>query len=100
MLTSGRARLALGRVRVSPQITEESAPAWRTASSTSATTTSREERCGIPARRPTSGSAKELEEPFRRADLPEALRRVDRALRVRLYSLRLVFRDERQRSWA
>jgi hypothetical protein len=41
--------------------------------------------------------AKELADPFGRADLPEILRIVDRNFGSGVYSLRLLFRDERQR---
>ncbi len=71
--------------------------AWPSASSTWATTTSPGERCRIRATDAYERIAEELAEPFRRADLPEILRVVDRAFATGVYSLRLVFRDERQR---
>jgi alpha-amylase/alpha-mannosidase (GH57 family) len=96
ILTSGKARLALGRVRVTSEITEESLRAAYGVLHLGDHNVS-----GGALRDPgTEAFARireELEEPFRRADLPEVLRVVDRSFSSGVYSLRLVFRDERQR---
>ncbi len=96
VLTSGKARLALGRVTVSSEITEESLRVAYGVLHLGDHNVS-----GGALRDPGAEAyeriGKELEEPFRRADLPEVLRVVDRSFSSGVYSLRLVFRDERQR---
>src|SRR5262249_58788265 len=94
VLTSGKARLALGRVRVTSEITEESLPVAygvlhlgdHNVSGGALTDPGEEAFARI---------REELEEPFRRADLPEVLRVVDRAFSSGVYSLRLSFRGKR-----
>jgi hypothetical protein len=96
VLTSGRARLALGRVRVASEITEESLSV-----AYGVLHLGDHNLSGGALRDPGEEAyeriGKDLAEPFRRADLPETLRVVDRSFSSGVYSLRLVFRDERQR---
>ena len=95
MFTSGRARLALGRATVSSEITGES----------------QEVAFGVlhlgdhnlsggilRSREPGAyeRATAELAEPFRRADLAEILRIVDRHFGTGVYALRLLFRDEQR----
>jgi hypothetical protein len=98
LLTSGRARLALGRVRVTSAITEESLGVAYGVLHLGDHNVSGG-AIPDPGEAAYERLAKELAEPFRSADLPEILRIVDRvfASSSGVYSLRLVFRDERQR---
>jgi alpha-amylase/alpha-mannosidase (GH57 family) len=96
LLSSGRARLALGRAVVVSEVTGESAPV----------------AYGVlhlgdhnlsggaipdPGKEAWTRLSAELAEPFRRADLTEMLRTVDRSFGSGAYALRLLFRDEQQR---
>ena len=63
---------------------------------TSATTTSPEARSRFRGRSAYEKLAAEIAEPFRRADLTEILRTVDRHFGSGVYTLRLLFRDEQQ----
>ncbi|HEY1250087.1 MAG TPA: DUF3536 domain-containing protein [Thermoanaerobaculia bacterium] len=96
VLTSGKARLALGRVRVASTITEES---LRVAYGVLHLGDHNVSGGALadPGEEAWGRIGKELAEPFRRADIPEILRVVDRTFSSGIYSLRLVFRDERQR---
>jgi len=98
VFTSGRARLALGRVRVTSTITEDS---LRVAYGVLHLGDHNISGGALPdpGEDAYERIAKELAEPFRSADLPEILRIVDRVFATSsgVYSLRLVFRDERQR---
>src|SRR5262249_34891747 len=96
VLTSGKARLALGRVRVASEITGESLPVAYGVLHLGDHNVSGG-ALPDPGDEPWERIGKELAEPFRRADLPEILRVVDRLFSSGVYSLRLVFRDERQR---
>ena len=96
VFTSGRARLKLGRVRVASEITGEAS-----AAAFGVLHLGDHNLSGGLLRDPGEGAyeriAKELADPFGRADLPEILRIVDRNFGSGVYSLRLLFRDERQR---
>ena len=96
LLTSGRARLALGRVRISSAITEESERFAFGALHLGDHNLS----AGVivdpdPAR--WKDLVEDLSEPFQSADLTEILRRADRQFGSELYALRRLFRDEQQR---
>jgi alpha-amylase/alpha-mannosidase (GH57 family) len=96
VFTSGRARLVLGRARVASEITGEfSAVAFGVLH------LGDHNLSGGLLRDPGEDAyeriARELADPFGRADLPEILRIVDRNFGSGVYSLRLLFRDERQR---
>ena len=96
LLTSGRARLALGRARVSSEITGESARVAFGVLHLGDHNLSG----GLlkdPGEEAYERLAADLAEPFNRADLPEILRTVDRNFGSGAYSLRLLFRDERQK---
>jgi alpha-amylase/alpha-mannosidase (GH57 family) len=92
---SGRARLALGRVRVTSMITEESERVVfgvlhlgdHNLSGGVAPFTTEEEYESL---------VREISEPFSSADLTESLRLVDRRFGLGVYSLRLLFRDEQR----
>jgi hypothetical protein len=96
LLTSGRARLALGRARITSTITEESERFAFGALHLGDHNLS----AGVIAD-PDAARWKELvedlSEPFRSADLTEILRRADRQFGSELYALRRLFRDEQQR---
>ena len=96
LLTSGRARLALGRATVTSEITGESARVAFGVLHLGDHNLSG----GIlkdPGEEAYERLAADLAEPFNRADLPEILRMVDRNFGSGAYSLRLLFRDERQK---
>ena len=93
---SGRARLAVGRARIRSEITGESG----------------EFAFGVlhlgdhnlsggaiafPGEEGYDALAAKVLEPFRKADLTETLRQVDRAFGSGVYTLRLLFRDEQQK---
>ncbi len=95
-LHSGEARLAMGKVKITSAITQE------------------EGRCsfgvlhlgdhnvsgGIREYRGEEAYAaflREIGEPFRRADLPETLRAIDRTFGSGTYSLKFLFRDQQRR---
>ncbi len=95
LVTSGRARLALGRVRVRSEITGEA----------------QEVAFGVlhlgdhnlsggaipfPGKAEYEKLAEEIAEPFLKADLTATLRAVDRRFGSGVYTLRLLFRDEQQ----
>ena len=94
--TSGRARLQLGRAKVTSEITGESAPAaWGVLHLGDHNLSGGLLRSGEPDA--FAKAEEELEALFRRADLPEILRAVDRSFgRGDRYALRLLFRDEQQ----
>ncbi len=96
VLTSGRARLALGHARVESGITGDAA----------------EVAYGVlhlgdhnlsggaipfPGEEAYESLSAQADESFRRADLTEILRMVDRSFGSGVYALRLLFRDEQQR---
>jgi alpha-amylase/alpha-mannosidase (GH57 family) len=95
-LASGRARLALGRARVRSEITGEAE-----AVAFGVLHLGDHNLSGGAIRFPGEAEYAELvagiEEPFRRADLTETLRAVDRRFGSGVYTLRLLFRDEQQR---
>ncbi|HEY3203306.1 MAG TPA: DUF3536 domain-containing protein [Thermoanaerobaculia bacterium] len=96
LLTSGRARLALGRARVTSEITGESERVVfgvlhlgdHNLSGGIGRFSSEEDYERL---------ARELGDAFQRADLTEILRMVDRHFGSEVYSLRLLFRDEQRR---
>jgi len=95
VLTSGRARLALGRARVTSLITGESERVVFGVLHLGDHNLSG----GIgrfAGDREYERLSEELAEPFRRADLTEILRIVDRHFGSGVYSLRLLFRDEQR----
>ncbi len=96
LVASGRARLALGRARVRSIVTGEA----------------EEVAFGVlhlgdhnlsggaapfPGEAAYEALVEEIAAPFRRADLTETLRHVDRRFGSGVYTLRLLFRDEQQR---
>ena len=95
LAVSGRSRLALGRVRVTSKITEESGRVVfgilhlgdHNLSGGVSPFTSEEDYAALVA---------EISEPFAAADLTETLRLVDRRFGPGVYSLRLLFRDEQR----
>jgi alpha-amylase/alpha-mannosidase (GH57 family) len=93
---SGRARLALGRARVRSELTGETE-----AVAFGVLHLGDHNLSGGAIRFPGEAEYAELvagiEEPFRRADLTETLRAVDRRFGSGVYTLRLLFRDEQQR---
>ncbi|MEP6994006.1 MAG: DUF3536 domain-containing protein [Acidobacteriota bacterium] len=95
VLTSGRARMALGRAKVASEITEES---LRVAFGVLHLG---DHNLSGGAFRDTAEGAyervvDELAEPFRQADLPAILRLVDKNFGTGVYALRLLFRDEQK----
>ncbi len=96
MFSSGRARLALGRAAVSSEITGESQEV-----AFGVLHLGDHNLSGGILRSAQEGAyeraAADLAEPFRRADLAEILRIVDRHFGSGVYALRLLFRDEQQR---
>ncbi len=92
---SGRARLSIGRVRVTSTITGESGRVVfgvlhlgdHNLSGGAAPFTTEADYERLVA---------EVSEPFSSADLTESLRRVDRRFGTGIYSLRLLFRDEQR----
>ncbi len=96
LATSGRARLALGRVRVTSKITGESGRVVfgvlhlgdHNISGGVAAFTTAESYAELVA---------EISAPFSAADLTETLRLVDRRFAQSVYSLRLLFLDEQRR---
>jgi hypothetical protein len=95
MFSTGRARLALGRASVSSEITGESQDVafgvLHLGDHNLSGGILRSREAGAYER-----AAAELAEPFRRADLAEILRIVDRHFGTGDYALRLLFRDEQQ----
>ncbi|MFY9550798.1 MAG: DUF3536 domain-containing protein [Thermoanaerobaculia bacterium] len=96
LFSSGRARLQLGRARVVSEITGESAPvAWGVLHLGDHNLSGGLLRSFEPGA--YERAEEELAALFRRADLPEILRAVDRSFGGGGgYALRLLFRDERQ----
>jgi alpha-amylase/alpha-mannosidase (GH57 family) len=96
LVASGRARLALGRGRVRSGITGEAESV-----AFGVLHLGDHNLSGGAIRFPGEAEYAELvasiEEPFRRADLTETLRAVDRRFGSGVYTLRLLFRDEQQR---
>ena len=96
IFTSGRARLAMGRVGIASEITGESASV-----AFGVLHLGDHNLSGGLLRDPDEDAyariAAELADPFGSADLPEILRIVDRNFGSGVYALRLLFRDERQR---
>ena len=91
-LSAGRAKLALGRVRVCSDITLESA----TVSFGALHLGDHNVTAGI--REGDDGpSLQTLFEAFSRADIPEVLRQLDREFGGRTHSLKVLFRDEQRR---
>lgn len=95
LVASGRARLALGRARVRSEITEEAEDVafgvlhlgdHNLSGGT----------IPFPGKVRYEKLVAEIAEPFRKADLTETLRTVDRAFGSGVYTLRLLFRDEQQ----
>ena len=95
LVASGRARLALGRARVLSEITGESEDIafgvlhlgdHNLSGGTIA----------FPGKARYEKLVAEISEPFRKADLTETLRTVDRSFGSGVYTLRLLFRDEQQ----
>ncbi len=96
VLTSGRARLALGRARVESEITGDAAEVAYGVLHLGDHNLSGGAipSPGVEVYESLSAQADEL---FRRADLTEILRMVDRSFGSGVYALRLLFRDEQQR---
>jgi alpha-amylase/alpha-mannosidase (GH57 family) len=95
LVASGRARLVLGRATVRSQITEESEDVafgvlhlgdHNLSGGT----------IPFPGKGRYEKLVAEIAEPFRKADLTETLRTVDRHFGSGVYTLRLLFRDEQQ----
>ena len=95
VLTSGRARLALGRARVDSLITGESARiaygVLHLGDHNLSGGTLKDDGEGDYER-----IASDLAEPFRQADLPAILRLVDKNFGSGIYALRLLFHDEQK----
>ncbi len=95
VLTSGRARLVLGSARVSSEVTGESEEV-----AYGVLHLGDHNLSGGAVRFPGQEAHEKLvasaEELFRRADLTESLRLVDRTFGSGVYALRLLFRDERR----
>jgi alpha-amylase/alpha-mannosidase (GH57 family) len=95
VLTSGRARLALGRAKVTSEITEES----ETVAFGVLHLGDHNLSGGIlkyPGKEAYQRLVAEIGEPFRRADLTEILRMVDKNFGSGSYTLRFLFRDEQR----
>ena len=96
LLTSGRARMKLGRARVDSLITGESARV-----AFGVLHLGDHNLSGGVLQDTDAGAyervASELAEPFRQGDLPAILRLVDRNFGSGVYALRLLFRDEQKR---
>jgi len=96
LVASGRARLALGHARVRSEITGETESV-----AFGVLHLGDHNLSGGAIRFPGEADYAELvagiEVPFRRADLTETLRAVDRRFGSGIYTLRLLFRDEQQR---
>jgi len=96
LVTSGKARLSLGRARVRSEITGETESV-----AFGVLHLGDHNLSGGAVPFPGEAEYAELvagiEEPFRRADLTETLRSVDRRFGSGVYTLRLLFRDEQQR---
>ena len=96
LVASGRARLALGRARVRSEITFE---AEEVAFGVLHLGDHNLSGGTIPYPGPElyERLVAEIAEPFRKADLTETLRNVDRGFGSGTYTLRLLFRDEQQK---
>ncbi|HEY2797833.1 MAG TPA: DUF3536 domain-containing protein, partial [Thermoanaerobaculia bacterium] len=96
LLTSGRARLSLGRASVASTITGEAA---RFAFGALHLGDHNISAGVVPDPDPSAWKAlvDDLSEPFRSADLTETLRRTDRHFGSDQYALRSLFRDEQKR---
>jgi alpha-amylase/alpha-mannosidase (GH57 family) len=96
LVASGKARLALGHARVRSEITGEAESV-----AFGVLHLGDHNLSGGAIRFPGDADYGELvsgiEDPFRRADLTETLRAVDRRFGSGVYTLRLLFRDEQQR---
>jgi alpha-amylase/alpha-mannosidase (GH57 family) len=95
VLTSGRARLALGQAKVASEITGES----ETVAFGVLHLGDHNLSGGIlkyPGKDAYERLVAEIAEPFRRADLTEILRMVDKNFGSGAYTLRFLFRDEQQ----
>jgi hypothetical protein len=95
LVASGRARLALGRARVRSEITGESEDVAFGVLHLGDHNLSGG-AIPFPGKSPYEKLASEIAEPFRKADLTETLRTVDRHFGSGVYTLRLLFRDEQQ----
>jgi alpha-amylase/alpha-mannosidase (GH57 family) len=96
LLPAGKKRLALGRARITSDITRESADVSFGVLHFGDHNVSggiREYR----GKEPFEALAKEISEIFRGADFPEIVRAVDRHFGEGVYSLRLLFRDEQRK---
>ena len=95
LVASGRARLVLGRARVRSEITAESEDvAFGVLHLGDHNLSGGAIR--FPGKAEYEKLASEIAEPFRKADLTETLRTVDRHFGSGVYTLRLLFRDEQQ----
>ena len=92
---SGRARLALGRARVRSEITGEAEDVAFGVLHLGDHNLSGG-AIPFPGESEYEKLAAEIAEPFRKADLTETLRTVDRHFGSGVYTLRLLFRDEQQ----
>ena len=95
LVASGRARLVLGRARVRSGITAESEDVAFGVLHLGDHNLSGG-AIPFPGKGEYEKLAAEVAEPFRRADLTETLRTVDRHFGSGVYTLRLLFRDEQQ----
>ena len=95
LVASGRARLVLGRARVRSEITAESEDvAFGVLHLGDHNLSGGAIR--FPGKVEYEKLVAEIAEPFRKADLTETLRTVDRHFGSGVYTLRLLFRDEQQ----
>ena len=95
-LHSGEARLAMGKVKITSAITQEQETYGYGVLHLGGHNVSggiREYR----GEEPYAALLKEIGEPFRRADLPETLRAVDRMFGAQTYSLKFLFRDHQRK---
>jgi len=95
LVASGRARLALGRARVRSRVTGESEDVAFGVLHLGDHNLSGG-AIPFPGKAGYEKLAAGIAEPFRRADLTETLRMVDRGFGSGVYTLRLLFRDEQQ----
>jgi alpha-amylase/alpha-mannosidase (GH57 family) len=96
LLTQGKARLALGRATVTSDITEESLRITFGVLHLGDHNVSGGVR-EFQGDQAYARLAEELSEVFRRGDLPEVIRGLDREFGGGTYSLRLLFRDEQRK---
>jgi alpha-amylase/alpha-mannosidase (GH57 family) len=95
LYTAGKARLALGRARVTSEITQDSADL-----TFGVLHLGDQVSGGIRSFRGDEAyenTAREISEAFQRGEFPEVIRVVDREFGAGTYSLKLLFRDEQRR---